>query len=120
MKTIIFGLCLVVAVCAIDKYPTKYDNIDVDNILNNKRLLNNYMQCLLKKGKCTEDGSLLRDLIPDALLTDCAKCSEVQKTKSEKVIRFIKKNRGDDWDELLKVYDPDKKFVKVYQKYIDE
>nr|AIX97073.1 chemosensory protein 5 [Dastarcus helophoroides] len=120
MKTLLlFGLCLV-GVFAIDKYPTKYDNIDVDNVLKNKRLFNNYMQCLLKKGKCTEDGTLLRDLIPDALLTECAKCSEVQKTKAEKVIKHIKKEHPQDWEDLLKVYDPEKKYVKSYQKYLDE
>lgn len=43
-----------------DKYTTKYDNIDVDSILSSKRLLKNYLNCLLDKGPCTADGRELK------------------------------------------------------------
>lgn len=42
------------------KYTTKYDNIDVDRILSSKRLLQNYMNCLLDKGPCTAEGKELK------------------------------------------------------------
>lgn len=44
----------------IEKYPTRYDNIDVDSILASERLLKNYMNCLLDKGSCSPEGKLLR------------------------------------------------------------
>lgn len=51
----------VVAVAlAEDKYTTKYDNVDLDEILQNKRLLKNYVNCLLEKGNCTPDGQELK------------------------------------------------------------
>lgn len=49
------------AVLADDpKYTTKYDNIDLDEIIKSDRLLKNYVNCLLEKGKCTPDGAELK------------------------------------------------------------
>lgn len=42
------------------KYTTKYDNIDIHEIIKNERLLKNYVDCLLEKGPCTPDGLELR------------------------------------------------------------
>lgn len=62
MKNFItFALLLLIAyVYAEDKYTNKYDNIDLDEILNNRRLLRNYVNCLLDKGNCTPDGNELK------------------------------------------------------------
>lgn len=43
-----------------DKYTTKYDDIDVDQILTSKRLLSNYIKCLLEEGPCTAEGKELK------------------------------------------------------------
>jgi hypothetical protein len=43
-----------------EKYTTKYDNINLDEILESDRLLDNYIKCLLEKGKCTPEGSELK------------------------------------------------------------
>jgi hypothetical protein len=43
-----------------DKYTTKYDSINVDEILESERLRNNYINCVLEKGKCTPEGTELR------------------------------------------------------------
>lgn len=52
---------LAMLVCTMaDKYTTKYDNIDLDSILNSDRLLNNYVNCLLDAGNCTPDGKELK------------------------------------------------------------
>lgn len=41
-------------------YTTKYDNFDVDAVLNNQRLLRSYANCLLDKGSCTAEGKELK------------------------------------------------------------
>ena len=122
MKLLIVAVALVAAAAAAvyDGYPTKYDDLDIDAILANRRLFDNYLQCLLKKGSCTEEGALLRDIVPDALLTGCKKCNEHQKKSTEKVIRFLIKERKSDWDELLKEYDPRGEFQKQYAHYLEE
>lgn len=54
-------LLVAVAVVAADvKYTTKYDNVDLEEILKNKRLLKNYVHCLLEKGNCSPDGLELK------------------------------------------------------------
>lgn len=67
MKFFVFALILLSGLLAVafaaDKYTTKYDNVDLDEILNNKRLLKNYVNCLLEKGNCTPDGQELKSEI---------------------------------------------------------
>lgn len=71
------------------KYDIKYDNIDIDELLKSDRLLTNYINCLMEEGPCTEDGRELKETLPDAIETDCSKCSEKQKIGSEKVMHFM-------------------------------
>lgn len=61
-------LCLF-AVCAIayvsarpDGYTNRYDNIDVDQILRNDRLLKRYVDCLLEKNnvRCPPEAAELK------------------------------------------------------------
>lgn len=109
-----------VAFAAADHYTTKYDNIDIDAILANERLTTNYVNCLLDKGKCNEDGKTLKEVIPDALITGCTKCNDRQKESVRKVVHHLIKNRKADWDALLAKYDPQGSYQKNYQKYLDE
>lgn len=41
-------------------YSTRYDIINIDNIMSNPRLLNNYVDCLLDKKPCTPEGNDLK------------------------------------------------------------
>lgn len=62
MKLILVAGLLVIALCvyAEDKYTTKFDNIDLDQILQSERLIKNYVDCVLDKGACTPDGKELK------------------------------------------------------------
>lgn len=60
---LVFLVALVVAVSAAPEYTAKFDNIDLDQILNNDRLLNNYVNCLLKDTSCTPDGKELKGIL---------------------------------------------------------
>lgn len=44
--------------------------------------------------------------LPDALETDCSKCSDKQKSGSTKVIHFLIDNKKEDWEKLEARYDP--------------
>ncbi|KAL1130946.1 hypothetical protein AAG570_012187 [Ranatra chinensis] len=95
-------------------YTTKYDNVDLDEILTNERLYKKYFECL-KGGKCTPDGKELKDIIPDALQTECKKCNEKQKKGAEKVIKYLLDKKPADYDILEKMYDPEGTYKKKYQ-----
>jgi hypothetical protein len=43
-----------------ENYGSKFDKIDVDDLLKNERLLNNYVKCLKNAGPCTPDGQDLK------------------------------------------------------------
>lgn len=58
---IVIVICAVVAVTwAQNRYTTKYDNVNVDTILENDRVLNNYIKCLMEEGPCTPEGRELK------------------------------------------------------------
>ena len=117
LAIVIVAFMAIAAVSADDKYTTKFDNIDIDEILKSDRLFDNYFKCLMDKGKCTPDGRELKKTLPDALQTECNKCSEKQKENSDKVIRFIIEKKPEEWKELQQKYDPDNIY---YNKYKDE
>lgn len=56
----------IVAVLAITRvsseglYTDRYDSIDLNQILANRRLLIPYIKCLLDEGKCTAEGKELK------------------------------------------------------------
>lgn len=69
MKFAVVCLLAVVAVAYVSarpkadgEYTNKYDNIDVDQILHNERLLNRYTDCLLErnKGRCPPEAVELK------------------------------------------------------------
>ncbi|KXJ74796.1 ejaculatory bulb-specific protein 3-like [Aedes albopictus] len=97
-----------------DKYTTKYDSIDIDEILKSDRLFKNYYNCLLDTGACTPEGNELKRVLPDALENNCSKCSENQKMSSTKIIKFLTENKPEEWVALKAKYDPDNKYVEKY------
>ncbi|KAL0101275.1 hypothetical protein PUN28_018815 [Cardiocondyla obscurior] len=117
MKVLALCLLAVAIVLAEEKYTTKYDNIDLDTILASDRLLKNYVNCLLDKGNCTPDGKELKEALPDALESECHKCSEKQKKGTEKVVRYLVNKKPETWEQLKKKFDPNGQYS---QKYVDE
>lgn len=60
---VLISIVLAVALQAVaeDKfYTTKYDNINLDEILDSKRLVSNYVQCLLGNKACSPEGAELK------------------------------------------------------------
>ncbi|XP_055542309.1 ejaculatory bulb-specific protein 3-like [Wyeomyia smithii] len=115
MKFIVVVLALVALVAAQDdKYTTKYDSIDVDEILKSDRLFTNYFKCLMDDGACTPEGNELKRVLPEALENNCAKCSAKQRETSSKVIKNLTENRPEQWKALKAKYDPDNKYISKY------
>ncbi|KAL3285567.1 hypothetical protein HHI36_000097 [Cryptolaemus montrouzieri] len=98
-------------------YTTKYDNIDIDRILGNDRILTNYIKCMMDQGSCTAEGRDLKRTLPDALQRGCDKCSPKQKEISEKVVRHLTQKRPKDWEKLVKKYDPQGVYKKKFEEF---
>ncbi|XP_052865509.1 ejaculatory bulb-specific protein 3-like [Anopheles cruzii] len=111
---IVFAVLAMVA--AQDQYTTKYDGIDLEEILKSDRLFNNYYKCLMDEGRCTPDGNELKRILPEALQTNCAKCSEKQRAGAVRVINYMIDNRKEQWEALQKKYDPENLYVEKYRE----
>ncbi|KAF5301379.1 hypothetical protein FQA39_LY10777 [Lamprigera yunnana] len=121
----LFVVCLFVVIATAwckpaELYTDEFDNIDEDAILASERLVNNYISCAKTGKKCTPDGKKFRELIPDALKTRCEKCTEVQKTKSKKILNWVIANKPDDFLEIEEIFDPDHKYRTDYAKELKE
>ncbi|XP_001844674.2 ejaculatory bulb-specific protein 3 [Culex quinquefasciatus] len=98
------------------QYTDKFDNINVDQVLSNDRILSNYIRCLLDKGPCTQEGRELKKTLPDALRSNCEKCSEKQRNNSRKVISHLEAKKPADWKKLLDKYDPEGLYKSKFEK----
>ncbi|XP_044598970.1 ejaculatory bulb-specific protein 3-like [Cotesia glomerata] len=113
----IASLCSFVSAEALNKssmYSTKYDNIDINAVIKNDRLVNNYVACMLDEKPCTPDGEELKKNIPDALATECASCSPAQKNIAEVMYHHLIDNRPDLWSKLEVKYDPSGSYRRRY------
>ncbi|XP_055548197.1 ejaculatory bulb-specific protein 3-like [Wyeomyia smithii] len=107
---------LIFVVAAQEQYSTKYDGIDIDEILKSERLFNNYYKCLMDDGPCTPDGKELKRLLPEALQTNCEKCTESQHAGALKVINYLIQNRPEQWKNLQAKYDPENIYLEKYRE----
>lgn len=103
-----------------EEYPKIYDQIDVDTILKSERLSNQYTQCLLDKGPCTADGRSLKQILPEAVATQCAKCNDRQKEIARKICAYLKEKNPQAWELFVDKYDPDKKYLEKFEEFLNE
>lgn len=54
------------------------------------------------------------EVLPEALETNCEKCSEKDKENSAHVLKFLFNNEKEIFEELEKKYDPSGKFREQY------
>nr|ARM20137.1 chemosensory protein [Galeruca daurica] len=113
-------VCVILAVVVVsakpeEKYTTKYDNINIDEIINNDRLLRSYVDCLLGTKPCTKDGEELKKVFKEALDSKCSKCSDAQKEAAKKIGIYLIKNKRPWFDELVEVFDPDHTKLEQYK-----
>ncbi|XP_012267501.2 ejaculatory bulb-specific protein 3-like [Athalia rosae] len=114
MKGSLIFLTLLAVVLAA-KIPNKYDNVDVDKILGNDRILNNYIRCLMDEGSCTAEGRELKKTLPNALSSGCDECNDIQRSTAIKVIDHLRTKRPRDWERLTAKYDARGEYKKRYE-----
>ncbi|CAK1584483.1 unnamed protein product [Parnassius mnemosyne] len=116
-KSLLVVLCVVAAILADEKstYTDKYDNINLKEIKDNKRLLEAYANCVLDKGKCTPEGKELKDNLQEAIETGCEKCTEKQEKGAYEIIEHLIEHENEIWNELCAKFDPEGKWRKKYE-----
>nr|QRF70959.1 chemosensory protein [Semiothisa cinerearia] len=115
MKILLVLGCLA-AVVLSEKYTSKYDNINLQEILESKRLLKAYVDCVMERGKCSPEGKELKEHLQDAIETGCEKCTETQEKGAYTVIEHLIKSELDIWREITAKFDPEGKWRKKYEE----
>nr|XP_032519915.1 ejaculatory bulb-specific protein 3-like isoform X1 [Danaus plexippus plexippus] len=105
-------------------YSSRYDDFDIQPLLENDRILFSYTKCFLDQGPCTPEAkdfkNFLSEAIPEALETTCGKCSPKQKQLIRKVIKAIIEKQPQAWEQLVEKYDTEKKYRESFNKFIEE
>nr|WIW78363.1 chemosensory protein 27/28b [Heliconius charithonia] len=114
-KRIVLLCCFAAVALAVEKYTDKFDNLDIQEILDNKRLLLSYANCLLDKGKCTPEGKEMKDHIQDAIETGCEKCTDTQQDKTKVIFDHVVTHERGIWNEMTAKYDPKGTWRKKYE-----
>lgn len=52
--------------------------------------------------------------LPDAIATNCSKCTDKQKDGSAKVTHYLIDNQPEEWEQLAKLYDKDGEYKRQY------
>ncbi|CAG9762018.1 unnamed protein product [Ceutorhynchus assimilis] len=100
---------------AVKYYASKYDHIDVEAILNNRRMVNYYSSCLLNMGPCPPEGVEFKRILPEALHTNCGRCTEKQATVALRAIKRLRKEYPKVWSQLSEKWDPDDIYVRRFE-----
>nr|ARO70312.1 Chemosensory protein 8 [Dendrolimus punctatus] len=111
----IFALTTLVAA---EQYTDRYDNMNIDEIMANRKLLIPYIKCALDMGRCTPEGKELKEHIKDAMQTACEKCTAKQKVYAKKVVKHIKAHEAQYWQDLKQYYDPKNEYEQTYEGFL--
>ncbi|CAH0713327.1 unnamed protein product, partial [Brenthis ino] len=114
---VLLGFVLLSTVLA-EQYTDRFDDIDVEEIVSNKRLLTSYLKCVLDKGRCTSEGKEVKLHLKDAMVTGCSKCTPTQRKKARTVVSHVREHEKDYWEEMKKKYDPNNSYKETYEAFL--
>nr|QIJ45722.1 chemosensory protein [Glyphodes pyloalis] len=99
-------------------YDSKYDYFDIDSLVQNPRLLRNYMDCFLDKGPCTPIGRVFKIALPEVIATSCSKCTPAQRSFAKRTFGAFRRDLPELNEELKKHLDPGNKHFDKFEKTI--
>nr|SAJ59008.1 putative chemosensory protein [Triatoma brasiliensis] len=80
--------------------------IPVEDVLNNRRILNKYLGCLLRRTVCAPEARDFRILLPSILREPCNNCTERQRSSLKKIFEHVHTVHPGEWQEIMSMYDP--------------
>lgn len=104
----------------IDLYSVRYNNLDIDTILNSDRLVTNYVECLLSRKPCSPEGKELKRILPEALRTKCGRCSNPQKEAALKVLKKLYVYYPKHYNDLRAKWDQTGEYHRRFEEYLRE
>ncbi|KAJ9585922.1 hypothetical protein L9F63_020430 [Diploptera punctata] len=84
--------------------------LDADALSQDPKATQDFINCLLETGPCTEEEDKYRLGLPEVVKTTCSKCSPEVKDFFIKTTRFVSQKHPEQWKKLTAKYDPDGKY----------
>ncbi|XP_047536330.1 allergen Tha p 1-like [Vanessa atalanta] len=119
MLTKLISYFAILTLVLADFYSSRYDDFDIQPLLENDRVLIGYTKCFLDQGPCTPEAKDFKKAIPEAVETTCGKCTPKQKSLIRTVIRAIMDKHPEAWEELVEKYDKNKKYRENFKIFIE-
>ncbi|XP_049963936.1 ejaculatory bulb-specific protein 3-like [Schistocerca serialis cubense] len=94
----------------------KLDSFNVDEVLNNERLLKSYIQCMLDadEGRCTNEGKEIKKRLPKFVANGCLDCTPSQLERATKTLKHVTEKYPEEWAKLKAKFDPTGEYAKKH------
>ncbi|XP_055323496.1 uncharacterized protein LOC129578650 isoform X3 [Sitodiplosis mosellana] len=102
----------------LPQYSTRYNNLNIEQILSSDRLVTNYVECLLSRKPCPPEGKDLKRILPEALRTKCARCSPQQLEGGLRVITKLYYDYPTQYNRLRAKWDPTGEYHRRFEEYL--
>jgi len=88
-----------------DRIKCAAEDLYAEQQLGDKQYIRQQMDCVLSRGPCDENGSLLRRMAPDVLRGLCPRpCDECKRNKIRKAMAVISREYPLEWSEITRQY----------------
>ncbi|XP_050447311.1 ejaculatory bulb-specific protein 3-like [Cataglyphis hispanica] len=89
-------------ILAEELYSSRYDDINAEAIFSNPKLRQQYYKCFMDLAPCrTADAKFFKEVLPEALQTECRRCTEKQKQLLDYMIDWYTTNNPAELQELI-------------------
>nr|XP_018897274.1 PREDICTED: ejaculatory bulb-specific protein 3-like [Bemisia tabaci] len=95
----------------------RMEAVDVEKVLNNDRILTNYLKCFLNKGPCTSEAKNVKKFIALLVESRCVECDPKQRKIIKKSMQVVKTKKPREYQELIKLYDPKGTQIAELEKF---
>nr|AXG21598.1 chemosensory protein 5 [Agrilus mali] len=85
----------------------RLQSVNLEQVLNNDRLFNNFYKCLADEGKCSNDAKSIKNLLPEVVKTKCGQCTADERSQIKKSLNLVRKNKPEQFNSLAAKYDPE-------------
>ncbi|XP_011168346.1 putative odorant-binding protein A10 [Solenopsis invicta] len=99
----IIAVALACVLAEEELYSNRYDDIDIDRILENKKLRLQYYNCFMDTEPCrTADAKFFHEVISEAMQTQCRRCTEKQKVLLNRMADWYTQNAPEQWEAFIR------------------
>nr|ARW29608.1 chemosensory protein 8 [Corythucha ciliata]AVM86431.1 chemosensory protein [Corythucha ciliata] len=93
--------------------------IELDQILNNNRLLDAYTKCYLGTGPCPGPAKKAKGYLAEVFATNCGKCNEEQKRQTKIAFRKLREKRPGDFRKVFAKYNPGNTHFDSFNRWLN-